>query len=65
MEPGSEGVIVVGCIVAAALLWAWLNRPGAPDPETAPLTEVEREGYAGILGACLLAVIAIAAVLAL
>ena len=61
-----DAAIVIGCIAGAALLWAWINRPGAPNPEDAQQAQdVEREGYAGILGACLLAIIAIGAVLAL
>ena len=66
MQSGDEGVIVIACIAGAVALWVALNRPGAPAPDNQQQAQqVEREGYAGILGVCLLAAIAIAAVLAL
>jgi hypothetical protein len=66
MESGAEGFIVIACIVGLAVLWLLANLPGQPDPndpEQAP--QVVRDSLGTLVGACLLAIIAIGAVLAL
>jgi hypothetical protein len=58
-----DGIIVWLCIGGIALVGLMVFRPGAPDPtdpQQAP--DAIREGYGGILGVALLAVIALVAV---
>jgi hypothetical protein len=59
-----EGVIVVVGIVMLALLWAWLVRPGGPDPENpqqAP--QAINEGAGGLVGVAVVVIIVFIAVL--
>ena len=66
MQSGDEGVIVIACIVGAVALWLLANLPGQPNPDNpVEAPQVVQESWTTLLGACLLAVIAIAAVLAL
>jgi hypothetical protein len=61
-----DALIVVASMVGVVLLWGWLNRPGAPDPENieeAP--QVIVEGTLGLAGVTVLGIIAVGAVLLL